>query len=1480
MSPTRSKDCRSRKLLLWLTASILLSCQLLFAQTPDGPTPDTIPDNTKPCDTKVGGSGTCSTCSGGTSSLGMARYSFHAATVSLNIVDTPLFYNPPRGPSVSFTATYNQRDKNQPTGSFPFSNLGPKWTLNWLSYITDNSTDPTIFPRLYVQGGGVETYKNYHQGYGTYDPGIYSQAVLVRVSGTSYERHLADGSKETFDHPDSTVGAGRRVFLTRITDSAGNSITFTYDDNFRVTKMTDAVGQETNLHYADSNDIRRITSVEDPFHRVAMFEYYPDGHLRKITDMGGLTSEFTYGTGLKADFITSLTTPYGRTNFQYDDYSTDPTHLAYRTRWLQATDPLGGLERVEFNERYDIGIPDAVSDPIPCGLYNRNHVMYARNTFFWSKKAMAPGGVSQSCRNTPSSCVASDYSQAQLFHWLHEWNDVIQNWGSGGIVESEKKPLEARIWYNYPGQQLPGGQPCPSEYSEEACVTGTSNRPTKAGRVLDDGTTQLYQYQYNAVGKVTKTTDPLGRVTSQVYAANNIDLLTVLQRSPNGAWPDPYDPSQHADKIAEYTYDPADPPHLPHTYIDAAGQTTTYSYDSFGEVLTVQNARSEVTTYGYGDGSGGHPLGYLTSITGPAFSGSHPVTSFTYDYANRVCTERNDPDGYERTIDYDNLDRRTQITYPDSTTEQFQYTDPQRGLTLDLTASKDRQDRWTRRHYNALRQMDSITEPLSGHTTQFDWCTCGLLTGIIDANQNVTRFDNDIQSRVVSKTFAFGTPQAQSISYVYENTTSRLKSMTDAMSQTTHYEYWKDNDLKQITYTGAQRPTPNITYAYDPYYNRIASLTSTGAEVINGTISYTYYPVTVAGTLGANKVQTVGGLFPNDTITYTYDQLARTTGQSINGVSSSVAFDSLGRLSTSDNALGHFDRTYDGVTPRLQRLTHPNTVRADYTYFGNLQDRRLQTLRNSTGNGSTTLSQFDYTYDPEGQVQTLTKSLSGYQTALSLQYDDAKELTNVSNAAQQSIYSYDNAANRYDVKTLTNGGVQSESFYTVNHLNQLDSVSVNGSPPVPLYYDNNGNLTNDAGGKTYEWDAANRPVAINYATGSRTELAYDGLGRRVKTTEYGPGMTANIQPKGTDYILFTTAPFVLPAGSYTLSFEGQNPATSGNTNTALLDDVKLNATLVANGGFETPTIQGYQVAPTGSSWSFSGISGIAANGSTMTSGNPLAPEGNQVAFVQNDGSLSQIATVAAGTYTLSFKAAQRSGNETYQQLRVNLRPSPGPTSVKIFVWSGNTIAEERDSTGANVTKRFFAEGEQRVGGTDAGNYYYTRDHLGSVREVTDAFGTLQGQYDYDAWGNSVVIKGKMQVDFGYTGHYFHQPSGLNLAVYRAYNPTLGRWISRDPLKNAELLQGPNLYGYVKNSPILLTDPFGLQTPGPPPTPAPPPPGRPCSECGQVLANCLAEGPPQVYDPTGIESPLYNICAGFWKVSSCYGKYQACKSNCY
>jgi hypothetical protein len=43
-----------------------------------------------------------------------------------------------------------------------------------------------------------------------------------------------------------------------------------------------------------------------------------------------------------------------------------------------------------------------------------------------------------------------------------------------------------------------------------------------------------------------------------------------------------------------------------------------------------------------------------------------------------------------------------------------------------------------------------------------------------------------------------------------------------------------------------------------------------------------------------------------------------------------------------------------------------------------------------------------------------------------------------------------------------------------------------------------------------------------------------------------------------------------------------------------------------------------------------------------------------------------------------------------------------------------------------------------------------------------------------------------------------------------YDPTIGRWLSRDPDNNAEFLpEGPNLYAYVGNSPTNRIDPLGL-----------------------------------------------------------------------
>jgi hypothetical protein len=70
----------------------------------------------------------------------------------------------------------------------------------------------------------------------------------------------------------------------------------------------------------------------------------------------------------------------------------------------------------------------------------------------------------------------------------------------------------------------------------------------------------------------------------------------------------------------------------------------------------------------------------------------------------------------------------------------------------------------------------------------------------------------------------------------------------------------------------------------------------------------------------------------------------------------------------------------------------------------------------------------------------------------------------------------------------------------------------------------------------------------------------------------------------------------------------------------------------------------YQYNPIGASWVFVGGSGLSANGSGFTSGNPGAPEGAQVAFLQTTGSFSQAFNWSAGSCTITFAAAKRGNN--------------------------------------------------------------------------------------------------------------------------------------------------------------------------------------------------------------------------------------------
>jgi hypothetical protein len=176
-------------------------------------------------------------------------------------------------------------------------------------------------------------------------------------------------------------------------------------------------------------------------------------------------------------------------------------------------------------------------------------------------------------------------------------------------------------------------------------------------------------------------------------------------------------------------------------------------------------------------------------------------------------------------------------------------------------------------------------------------------------------------------------------------------------------------------------------------------------------------------------------------------------------------------------------------------------------------------------------------------------------------------------------------------------------------------------------------------------------------------------------------------PPGTSYSAYNTAGFTVAAGAHTIAFVGLDPDGWDKDNTAFIDQVRVNRvlTLLSDPGFGAPnvgtgTYGAFQYQSGGSPWTFDAGSGVAGNGSGFTAGNPDAPQGTQVAFLQATGSLSQAVTFAAGTYSLSFLAAQRQ-NFQYSSQTIQVQVdgnvvgtyTPGSPSYTAYTTAGFTV---------------------------------------------------------------------------------------------------------------------------------------------------------------------------------------------------------------
>ena len=231
------------------------------------------------------------------------------------------------------------------------------------------------------------------------------------------------------------------------------------------------------------------------------------------------------------------------------------------------------------------------------------------------------------------------------------------------------------------------------------------------------------------------------------------------------------------------------------------------------------------------------------------------------------------------------------------------------------------------------------------------------------------------------------------------------------------------------------------------------------------------------------------------------------------------------------------------------------------------------------------------------------------------------------------------------------------------------TLTASGSPySITAVYSGDPNFTTSTSSAVSQVvDQASTTTALALTSGTNPSVSGQSVTFTATVTAVSPGSgtptgTVTFDDNGTPFTdgtvtlssgvaTFSTSSLAVGTQSITAVYSGDANFTT-STSSAVSQVVNQATPSIGDPGFEQVVVGAgqFQYDPTGSSWVFTGSSGISGNNSGFTSGNPPAPQGVQVAFLQGTGSFTQSVTGwAAGSYVLTFDAAQRGNFGVSQQ---------------------------------------------------------------------------------------------------------------------------------------------------------------------------------------------------------------------------------------